>query len=67
MNKLIEEMKAKLDPNTKIFVGRELTKKFEQYYLTSVGDLELNQLESKGEFVIVIDSSNSSVLKNRDD
>lgn len=55
MKKLVEEIKNKLNPERRIFIGRELTKKFEQYVVTSAGEMSESHFTQKGEFVIVID------------
>ncbi|OIO19576.1 MAG: 16S rRNA (cytidine(1402)-2'-O)-methyltransferase [Candidatus Magasanikbacteria bacterium CG_4_10_14_0_8_um_filter_32_14] len=52
--KAIISMQEFLNPETKICLCRELTKKFETIYRGTVGGLGDMQVKDKGEFVIVI-------------
>jgi 16S rRNA (cytidine1402-2'-O)-methyltransferase len=64
IEKLVGEIKEKLHPQSSVFIARELSKTFESYYLVSVQDLDIDVIEKKGEFVIVIkhyDGKNSEV------
>jgi len=54
IQKLITEAKQKLHPETQIFIGRELTKAFESYIFSTVGELDIDVITQKGEFVIII-------------
>jgi 16S rRNA (cytidine1402-2'-O)-methyltransferase len=53
--KLVEEM-VRIDAGRRILVGRELTKKFEEYFIGGAGDVlaRLGGRTLKGEFVVVI-------------
>jgi len=53
--KTLEELKN-LNPNLKIVVGRELTKKFETIYWGKIGDVieKIKKEKIKGEFVVII-------------
>lgn len=55
IKKTLEEIK-KLDPNRKLFLGRELTKMHETLYYGTADEI-LKELKEKGEFVLVIDKS----------
>jgi len=52
--KAITSMQEFLEPETKICICRELTKKFETIYRGTVGGLADMQVKDKGEFVIII-------------
>lgn len=52
IKKLLRELDEKI-PEREIFIGRELTKKFEEVYRGRAKTL-LDQIKEKGEFVIVI-------------
>jgi 16S rRNA (cytidine1402-2'-O)-methyltransferase len=54
IEKCIEDMQANLKPDSKVFIARELTKLFETYIHTTVGELKNIDITQKGEFVIVI-------------
>ncbi|MCH9610689.1 MAG: Ribosomal RNA small subunit methyltransferase I [Chlamydiales bacterium] len=61
LKKLLE-----LEPTRRVCVARELTKKFESYYVGTVSEV-LEQLDStKGEFVLLIDSNQQSKGKQCD-
>lgn len=60
--KCLEDIKTILGEETQIFIGRELTKKFEQFYFAKVTDVqEILQTQFpkdvQGEFVVVIKPS----------
>ena len=52
----INEIK-KNQPNANIVIGRELTKKFEQFIRGNVSEIETNDIPEKGEFVLLINIS----------
>lgn len=56
--KSIQEINQNLSPNAQIFVGREISKKFESYYFGNPSEMtnKIQNLEiiQKGEFAIVI-------------
>lgn len=55
----LNDIKKVVDSGTRIFVGRELTKKFESFYRGIVGEV-IEQVEkdpNKGEYTIVIEES----------
>lgn len=52
--KAISSLQEFLNPETKICICRELTKKFETIYRGTVGGLAEMQVKDKGEFVVVI-------------
>lgn len=54
IEKSIQEMQEYLQPSQRVFVGRELTKMFEEYWSGSIEDLAKKEFTLKGEFVIVI-------------
>lgn len=56
--KLIEDIKLIIPMDTRIVIGRELTKKFEQIFYSTIKDLSINQekLVQKGEYTILIDN-----------
>ena len=58
IEKIVAEMKEKLHPKSIVFFARELTKAFEQYQTMSVSDLNIDVIEQKGEFVIIIKNYN---------
>ena len=58
ITKLIGELKTVLPDDTKLCICRELSKKFEQIWVGSVGELDKYMLVEKGEFVIVINTQN---------
>ena len=41
-------------PDRKLCIARELTKKFEEYTLLDIKDIDINQLTIKGEFVLIL-------------
>jgi 16S rRNA (cytidine1402-2'-O)-methyltransferase len=55
MEKLLEELKEHVEPTRKLSICREISKKFEEIWNGTVGDLDIYTLTTKGEFVIVID------------
>ncbi|MBU1131975.1 16S rRNA (cytidine(1402)-2'-O)-methyltransferase [Patescibacteria group bacterium] len=50
----LEEMKNYLEPERKVVVAREMTKKFETVYRGSVEEI-LKQVKPKGEFVVIVE------------
>ncbi|MDP2685438.1 MAG: 16S rRNA (cytidine(1402)-2'-O)-methyltransferase [bacterium] len=54
IEKAIIELSEILDVNTEIFIGRELTKKFESFYKGKIKDIMGMNIPTKGEFVIII-------------
>ncbi len=52
--KCLGELKANLDPNRRIVVCRELTKKFETIYRGTAVEVAEQMKDERGEFVIVI-------------
>ncbi len=55
MEKLLEELKLHIEPTRKLSICREISKKFEEIWNGTVGDLDVYPFIAKGEFVIVID------------
>ena len=55
IRKTLMQLQDLLEPERKIFVARELTKQFEEYTLETLGELELEGIIEKGEFVVVLD------------
>lgn len=53
IKKTLDELSKNLG-NKNAFVGRELTKKFEEIYRGKLHDIALNSIKEKGEFVIVV-------------
>ena len=51
INKTLILLKEKI-PNFKIFIAREMTKKFEEYTFSKINDLK--EVKAKGEFTIII-------------
>lgn len=54
IERLIENLELYIEPNRKVFIIREISKKFEQKWLGQIKDLNPNIMKWKGEFVIVI-------------
>ncbi len=54
IKKCLGELKEYLDPNRKLVVCRELTKKFETIYRGTIEEVFQNMQDERGEFVIVI-------------
>ncbi len=54
IEKAIKELSEVMDENTEIFIGRELTKKFETFYKGKIKDIAKMKISNKGEFVVVI-------------
>src|SRR3989339_157866 len=54
IGKAIRELSEVLDDNAEVFIGRELTKKFESFYKGKIKDIMGMKIPEKGEFVIVI-------------
>ncbi|MBT4942181.1 MAG: 16S rRNA (cytidine(1402)-2'-O)-methyltransferase [Candidatus Magasanikbacteria bacterium] len=56
IEKALSALSLLLDPNRKICVCRELTKKFEQIYRGTISEIQQQQITIKGEFVVVCES-----------
>ncbi len=56
IKKCLQELKENLDPNRKIMVCRELTKKFETIYRGTIGEVSEKMQDERGEFVVVVNS-----------
>ena len=54
IGKAIKELEVVLSPETIIFIGRELTKKFETFYFGKINEVAKMDIPAKGEFVIII-------------
>lgn len=54
IKKTLNELSEVLDPETKICVCRELTKKFETVYRGTISEIAESDFVTKGEFVVVI-------------
>jgi len=54
IGKAIKELSEVLDENVEVFIGRELTKKFESFYKGKIKDIMGMKIPDKGEFVVVI-------------
>jgi len=54
IEKCIKEILENFKAERKILIARELTKQFESFYISTVGDLANMQIPAKGEFVVVI-------------
>lgn len=57
MDKFVEILPKYFEASTEVFVARELTKVFEEYIHTTVGEISKVPIVMKGEFVIVIRNS----------
>jgi 16S rRNA (cytidine1402-2'-O)-methyltransferase len=55
IHKTLTSLKTTLEAERKIFIGRELTKQYEEYTNTTLGNLDIEKVVEKGEFVIVLD------------
>ena len=53
IGKTIEDFK-KIFSERKLCIARELTKKFEEYYIEDIGKINIDELTLKGEFVLVL-------------
>lgn len=53
IRKTIEDFKE-IFPERKLCIARELTKKFEEYYIEEIGKINIDELTLKGEFVLVL-------------
>ncbi|MGO3017832.1 MAG: 16S rRNA (cytidine(1402)-2'-O)-methyltransferase [Anaerococcus sp.] len=51
-----------LFPDRSLCIARELTKKFEEYKISKIKDLNLDELTIKGEFVLIL-SKNEDIIK----
>ena len=54
IGKAIRELSEVLDDNAEVFIGRELTKKFESFYKGKIKDIMGMKIPEKGEFVVII-------------
>lgn len=54
ISKFVGECKEYLEPEKKICICREISKKFEEVWVGCVGDFEDLEIKEKGEFVVVI-------------
>jgi 16S rRNA (cytidine1402-2'-O)-methyltransferase len=59
IRRTLEELARSLDDRRTVYVGRELTKKFETHYRGTVGEVldGLGKGSSKGEFVVIVGPS----------
>ena len=55
IDKCLEDIHSNFNPSTKIFIGRELTKQFEEYIHTTAENCNKLEFVRKGEFVIVVE------------
>lgn len=53
IEKTIEDFKQ-IFPERKLCIARELTKKFEEYFISDIADINVEDLTLKGEFVLVL-------------
>lgn len=61
IRKTLRQLQEILEPERRIFVARELTKQYEQYLPTTLGELETEKIIEKGEFVVVLDKANKKL------
>lgn len=56
IGKALDELADVLDPDRRVYVGRELTKKFETHYRGTIADIRaaFKKGSTKGEFIVVI-------------
>lgn len=54
INKTISELAQVLNPERRVMIARELTKKFETIYRGTISELVKKDIKNKGEFVIVV-------------
>lgn len=54
IGKALSDMSNALPPDTKIFIARELTKKFESFYSGKLSDVIGMAIPDKGEFVVIV-------------
>lgn len=66
IKKTIADFKE-LFPERKICIARELTKKFEEYKIYKINDLDLDDITLKGEFVIILSASEKKEDKSIED
>lgn len=59
IKKALGELTGVLPEDARIFIGRELTKKFESFYYGKIKDVADKEIPEKGEFVIVVKVHNS--------
>lgn len=55
--KTMKKLEEKMDPERRVFVGREMTKKFEQYLHGSISEMVYrleHEIKIKGEFTVVV-------------
>lgn len=56
LSKTIEDFKE-IFPERKLAITRELSKKFEEYKIYKIADIDINNLTLKGEFVLIVEKS----------
>lgn len=54
-------------PARKLCIARELTKKFEQYYISEIGAINPENLTLKGEFVLILSGADTKREESLDD
>ncbi|MGB1361590.1 MAG: rRNA (cytidine-2'-O-)-methyltransferase, partial [Alphaproteobacteria bacterium] len=55
---------AKVNPNAEIAIGRELTKKFEEFIRGNAGVIDINDIPEKGEFVLLINVPKTEISES---
>jgi 16S rRNA (cytidine1402-2'-O)-methyltransferase len=55
IRKTIAYLQEILEPTRRVFIGRELTKQFEQYWGGEIGTINVDEIVEKGEFVVIVD------------
>lgn len=66
IEKTIEDFK-KIFPHRKLCLARELTKKFEEYFISEISDIDTDNLTLKGEFVLILEGNNQSLEEDISD
>lgn len=66
LDRTIEDFK-KIFPERKLCIARELTKKFEEYILIDIKDIDINNLTLKGEFVLILSGREDNKSQNIED
>lgn len=56
IEKALNELAEVLGESSEVFIGRELTKKFESFYKGKIKDIMEMKIPNKGEFVVIIKS-----------
>lgn len=54
IKKCLDELAVALGPDRRLVVGRELTKKFETIYRGTIAEINRQNIDERGEFVIVV-------------